>query len=148
MASEIFIPIVRRAQMERLLSVWESEEQPLALLRELHISEVGALSNTPLAHLLYFLVFVFVAVKSPEDLHAPSGHGGEKAGAEVPRRVDWIAAVQTHGDGDGHDDQADAQGLHALRSANVPPVGDGQDAQDERAGADHLGKEIRMKSVC
>lgn len=91
---------------------------------------------------------MFVAVKSPEDLHAPAGHGGEEAGAEVPRRVDGIAAIETHGDGDGHDDQADAQGLHAFRSANVSPVGDGQDAQDERAGADHLGKETRMKSVC
>lgn len=39
MASEIFIPIVRRAEMERLLSVWESEAQPLALPRELHTSQ-------------------------------------------------------------------------------------------------------------
>lgn len=39
MASEIFIPIVRRAEMERLLSVWESEEQPLALPREPHTSQ-------------------------------------------------------------------------------------------------------------
>lgn len=74
----------------------------------------------------------------PEHLHAPAGHSGEEARSEVPGRVDGVAAVQTHGHSDGHDDQADAQWLHAFRSANVLLVGDGQDAQDEGTGANHL----------
>lgn len=82
----------------------------------------------------------------PEHLHAPSGHSGEEARSEVPRRVDGVAAVQTHGHGDGHDDQADAQWLHAFGSADVLPVSDGQDAQDEGAGADHLREETSIKT--
>lgn len=82
----------------------------------------------------------------PEHLHAPSGHSGEEARSEVPRRVDGVAAVQTHGHGDGHDDQADAQWLHAFGSADVLPVSDGQDAQDEGAGADHLREEMSIKT--
>lgn len=82
----------------------------------------------------------------PEHLHAPSGHSGEEARSQVPRRVDGVAAVQTHGHGDGHDDQADAQWLHAFGSANVLPVSDGQDAQDEGAGADHLREETSIRT--
>lgn len=69
------------------------------------------------------------ALQVPEYVHSPSSYSREEPWAEVSRRVDWIAAVQTHGHSDGHDDQANAERLHALWSADVL-VRDGQDAQD------------------
>lgn len=76
----------------------------------------------------------------PEYFHAPTSHSSEDPWAEVSCRVDWIATVQIHGHTDGHDDQADAQRLHAFWSANVLPVSDGQDAEDQCASCNYLQK--------
>lgn len=92
-------------------------------------------------------IFVSTSVKLPEYFHAPPGHGCEEPWAEVSRRVDWIATVQTHGHCDGHDDQADAQRLHAFWSTDIPSVSDGQDAQDERTGCNYLGDKSNRKLV-
>lgn len=77
----------------------------------------------------------------PEHVHAPPGHGCEEPRPQVSRRVDGVAAVETHGHGDGHDHQADAQRLHTFWGADVLPVSDGQDAQDERTGSNNLGNQ-------
>ena len=74
----------------------------------------------------------------PEDLHAPAGHGCEEARAQVAGRVHGVATVEPHGHGDGHDDEAYGQRLHALRGSDVPPVDDGQDAHHEHPGPDDL----------
>ncbi len=100
--------------------------------------------------LVYFVdnnrpFFLYTLVKLPEYIHAPSGHSCEEAWAEVSCRVDWISTVQTHGHSDGHDDQTDAQRLHAFRSTDIPPVSDGQDAQDQCPGCNYLkNKSIRQ----
>lgn len=87
--------------------------------------------------------WISAPIQLPEYFHAPAGHSCEEAWGEVSCGVDGIAAVQTHGHCDGHDDQADAQRLHAFWSADIPSVGDGQDAQDERTGCNYL----RDKSI-
>lgn len=90
--------------------------------------------------------FIFsTSLKLPEYFHAPSRHSCEEPWAEVSCRVDWIATVQTHGHPDGHDDQADAQRLHAFWSANILPVSDSQDAQDQCGSCNYLeNKSIRQ----
>lgn len=95
----------------------------------------------PVSHV--FTLFVFGAVlvvklTVPEHFHAPPGHRCEQPWPQVSCRVDGIAAVQAHGHADGHDDQADAQGLHAFGCADVPPVSDGQDAQDQSGSCNYL----------
>ena len=82
----------------------------------------------------------FLFVKLPEYIHAPPGYSCEQPWAEVSSWVDWIAAVKTHGHPNSHDDQADAQGLHAFWGTNIPPVSDGQDAQDQSSSCNHLKK--------
>ena len=90
--------------------------------------------------------YCVTSVKLPEYIHAPAGHSGEEARAEISRWVDRIATVQTHGHSDGHDDQADAQRLHALWSADIPPVSDGQDAQDQSSSGDYLENKTKQKT--
>lgn len=90
-------------------------------------------------------LFVSLSVKLPEYVHPPPGHSCEEPWAKVSCRVDWIAAVQTHGHSDGQDDQADAQWLHALWSTDILPVSDGQDTQDQRGSCNYLeNKSIRQ----
>lgn len=86
-------------------------------------------------------------VKSPEHIHAPSSHRSEEPWAEVSCWVDWIATVQTHWHSDSHDDQADAQRLHALWSTNILLVSNGQDAQDQCSGCNHLWNRSIRKSA-
>lgn len=80
-------------------------------------------------------------MKLPEHVHAPACHSCEEARAEVSSRVDGVSTVEPHGHADGQDDEADAQRLHAFRSADVLPVGDGQDAQDQSTGRNYLGND-------
>lgn len=85
--------------------------------------------------------------KLPEHLPAPASHSGEEPRAEISSRVYGIAAVQTHGDADGHDGQADAERLHAFWGADVLPVGDGQDAQDQRSSGNNLPKQKKHRII-
>lgn len=84
---------------------------------------------------------------SPEHLHPPACHGGEEAGPQVPGRVKRVAAVQSHGDADGHDDQADGQWLHTFGGTDVPAVHDGQDAEDQHACPHDLQEEKVKRSA-
>lgn len=68
------------------------------------------------------------AAQLPEDLHPPAGHGGEQPGSQVSGRVKGVAAVQSHRNTDGHDDQTNGQRLHTFRSSDVSPIDDSQDA--------------------
>lgn len=91
------------------------------------------------------LCILFPAVNLPEYVHPPASHGREEPRAEVSRRVYWIAAVQTHGHTDGHDDQANAQRLHPFWSTDIPLVSNGQDAQDQCCGRNYLRKHKHQK---
>lgn len=84
------------------------------------------------------LLFKYQTAKLPENFHAPSSQSCEETGAKVSSRVDWIATVQTHGHSNACDDQANAQRLHALWSANILPVSDSQDAYDQCSGCNYL----------
>lgn len=91
--------------------------------------------------------FVPTSLKLPEYVHAPPGHSREEPWGKVSCRVDWVAAVQTHGHSDGQDDQADAQRLHAFWSADILLVSDGQDAQDQSASCNYLENTISTTTV-
>lgn len=84
---------------------------------------------------------VFSSEGLPEHAHAPPSHSREEPRPQVSGRVDGVAAVQAHGHGDGHDDQADAQRLHTSGGADVLLVSDGQDAQDEGTSSNYLEKQ-------
>lgn len=77
----------------------------------------------------------------PEHVQAPPSHSREEPRPQVSCRVDGVAAVQPHGHSDGHDDQADAQRLHAFWGADILLVSDGQDAEDECTSSNYLEKQ-------
>lgn len=78
------------------------------------------------------------AAQLPEDLHPPACHGGEQPGPQVSGGVKRVAAVQSHRNADGHDDQANGQRLHTFGSSNVSPIDDSQDTQDQHTCPHHL----------
>lgn len=96
---------------------------------------------------LVFSILLVLLHSLPEDLHPPASHGSEEAGPQVPGRVERVAAVQPHGDADGHDDQADGQRLHAFGGTDVPAIHDGQDAEDQHACPHHLWEEKVKRSA-
>lgn len=122
MCLEIFIQIVKRAETELQMYRRGGAKCCQLSLEGRKPSQAGVLGSEGL----------------PEHVHAPPGHSCEEPRAEVSCRVDGVAAVEPHGHGDGHDGQADAQGLHTFWGADVLPVSDGQDAQDEHTGSNYL----------
>lgn len=77
---------------------------------------------------------------SREDFGAPASNSGEKAGAEVPGRVDGVARVEAHGGADDQDHQAHSEGLQASGDGVVVGVNNGQHTHDEGSCANELGR--------